>query len=163
MNSKNVAAMEKNEKRVIPNDRFFATVEEMIAERRSVEILVKGFSMRPFLGNCKHKVTLSPIEPDKIQKGMVVLFRKDSTHILHRFRGVGIEGELVMKGDGNYRIVERVPRESVVAYVSRVTREGGREFGYGSFVWRIRSAWSLAVKWLRTAAIDLKRVIRKNR
>jgi hypothetical protein len=152
--------MEKNEKRVIPNDRFFATVEEMIAERRSVDILVKGFSMRPFLGNCKHTVTLSPIEPEKIRKGMVVLFRKDSAHILHRFRGVNSKGELVMKGDGNYRIVELVPRDSVVAYVSRV-KCNGRGYSYGSFVWYARGFWSLVVKWLRTRVIDVKRVIKK--
>lgn len=153
--------MEKNEKRVIPNDRFFATVEEIIAEGRSVDMLLKGFSMRPFLRNCRHTVTLSPIEPEKLRKGMVVLFSKDSTHILHRFRGVNGNGELVMKGDGNYRLEELVPRESVVAYVSRVTSRNGRGFRYGSFVWFLRSAWSLTIKWLRTTAIDVKKVIKK--
>jgi hypothetical protein len=46
----------------IANDLFFASAEEFLREGRSVELRVKGFSMRPFVRNERDVVVLSPIE-----------------------------------------------------------------------------------------------------
>lgn len=152
--------MESNAtKRVIPNALFFATVEEVIAEGRSVEMTVKGFSMRPLLRNGRDVVTLSPVAESDLREGMVVLFRHNGNYVLHRIRK--IEGQrLTIEGDGNYRLREEAQRGDVVAVVSRV-QKGRGSFRYGSFAWSTRSAWSLAVKRLRTVAIDLKRKIKR--
>jgi signal peptidase I len=152
--------MESNAtKRVIPNALFFATVEEVIAEGRSVEMTVKGFSMRPLLRNGRDVVTLSPVAEGDLREGMVVLFRHKGNYVLHRIRK--IEGQrLTIEGDGNYRLREEAQRGDVVAMVSRV-QKGRGGFRYGSFAWLARSAWSLAVKRLRTVAIDLKRMIKR--
>ena len=141
----------------IANDLFFASAEEFLREGRSVELRVKGFSMRPFLRNERDVVVLSPIEGVEIRKGMVVLFRHKGRHVLHRVRRVGADGGLVIEGDGNYRITERATTEDVVAWVSSVRLGGKGGFSYGSCRWRVRSVWSLMVKMLRTMAVDIKR------
>ena len=147
-------------KKIIANDVFFASIEELIAEGQSVEMTVKGFSMRPFLRNERDVVVLSPIASERLRRGMVVLFRYRGAHVLHRIAKMG-GGMLTMEGDGNYRQVEVAPRESVVAYVSAVRLSGGRSFGYDSVAWRYRTLLSLRCKGLRTLAIDIKRKLFK--
>ena len=139
---------------------LFATVEEMIGEGRSVEMTVKGFSMRPFLRNERDAVVLSPVGEMALQRGMVVLFRYGGRHILHRIRKM--EGErLLIEGDGNYRTVEMATKDDVVAYVSEVRLESGKKLQYNDFGWRRRTALSLARKWARTIALDVKHKICK--
>ena len=147
-------------KKTIPNQIFFASVEEIVGEGRSVEMTVKGFSMRPFVRNERDVVVLSPLGDRQLTKGMVVLFRYRGAHVLHRLCGVE-NGRLVMEGDGNYRQREIVGVEDVVAYVSEVKLEGGRSLRYGSVGWRYRTLLSLRRKGLRTLALDLKRKIIK--
>ncbi len=147
-------------KKIIANDVFFASIEELIAEGQSVEMTVKGFSMRPFLRNERDVVVLSPIASEQLRRGMVVLFRYRGAHVLHRIAKME-GGMLTMEGDGNYRQVEVAPRESVVAYVSAVRLSGGRSFGYDSVAWRYRTLLSLRCKGLRTLAIDMKRKLFK--
>lgn len=141
--------------RTISNNLFFAEVEECIADQRSVEMLLNGFSMRPFLRHKRDVVVLAPIEPAKLRKGMVVLFRYRGAHLLHRYRG-NRNGRLKMVGDGNYRTVEWAKEEDVVAYVESIKR-GARNIGYGSLAWHLGSLWSLTLKVLRTVAIWIKR------
>lgn len=146
--------------KVIKNAVVFASVEELVAEGRSVELTVKGFSMRPFLRNNRDVVVLSPLVGRELRKGMVVLFRHNGQHILHRIRRIE-GGGLLIKGDGNYRIVEQASVEDVVAYVSAVKLKGDSSFDYGSCRWHLRSAYSLVFKVLRTVAIDVKRRIKR--
>ena len=145
-------------KKTIPNNLFFASVEELIGEGRSVEMTVKGFSMRPFLRNGRDAAVLSPLPESGLTVGMVVLFRYGGKHILHRL--VSIEsGKLTMEGDGNYHTSEVVAPEDVVAYTSEVELMCGRRIKYNSCAWRWRSAVSLARKWARRVAVDLKHKI----
>ena len=151
--------MEK--KKQIANDLFFASVEEFLKEGRSVDMTVKGFSMRPFLRNERDVVTLAPLpENEPLRRGMVVLFRHRGKHVLHRYVG-DREGLCVMQGDGNYRTEELVPREEVVAYVASVRLADGPKISYDSVGWRRRTALSLARKRMRTLALDVKHKICK--
>ena len=148
-----------NLKKTIPNALFFATVEELIGEGRSVEMTVKGYSMRPFLRNERDVVVLSPIAVEELREGMVLLFRYKGGYVLHRLcriEGIG----LTLEGDGNYRQVENVGTEDVVAYVSAVKLQGARSLMYDSCGWRCRTMLSLGRKGLRTLALDLKHKIR---
>lgn len=147
-------------KKIIANDLFFASVEQLIAEGQRVELTVKGFSMRPFLRNEKDVVVLAPIAPAQLRVGMVILFRYRGGHVLHRIRK--IEGErLTFEGDGNYRIQELAQAADVVAYVAEVKLAEGGAFGYDSPRWRRRSARSLCRKRVRTLAIGIKRKLLK--
>lgn len=145
-------------KKTIPNEVFFASVEEVLAEGRSVEMTVKGFSMRPFVRNERDVVVLSPVGDMPLREGMVLLFRYRGAHVLHRLRRV--EGErLTLEGDGNYRQSECVTPEAVVAYVSEVRLESGKKLQYNDLGWRRRTIMSLTRKRVRTLALDWKRKI----
>lgn len=143
----------------ISNDLFFASAEEFLSEGRSVELRVKGFSMRPFLRNERDVVVLSPIEGVKLCKGMVLLFRYRGHYVLHRLVAI-VDDALTFEGDGNYRTEEHCSAEEVVAWVSEVRlKNSTRGFAYNSARWRVRSVWSLGVKRARTFAIDVKHKI----
>lgn len=129
------------------NDEFFADVERIVGEGGSVRMRLKGNSMRPFLRDGIDEVELAPVDRVALRKGMVVLFRYQGRHVLHRVRRIDSD-RLVIKGDGNYRIEETVTRGDVVCNVSRIYRNG-REIVYGSPRWRILTARSLTVKTLR--------------
>lgn len=152
--------MQEHNRKVIANELFFAEAEQHFSEGRSVEMLLKGFSMRPFLKNMRDVVVLEPCSAEELRKGMVVLFRYKGVHALHRYRGVASDGSLCMEGDGNYRTVERVRPEDVLARVVEV-KGGKRAFRYGTLRWSLRSACSLMVKRLRTVAISVKRMIKR--
>lgn len=147
-------------KKTIPNAIFFASVEVIIAEGRSVEMVVRGVSMRPFLRDGKDVVVLSPLPAEGVSVGMVVLFRHRGSHVLHRLVAIGPEG-LIFEGDGNYRLRECATADSVVAYVSEVRKSGGRVLAYKSLAWRVWSAVCLCRKCLRRVAIDVKRTIKR--
>ena len=122
---------------------------------------VKGYSMRPFLRSERDVVTLAPLAADApLRSGMVVLFRHQTKHILHRYVGER-DGLCVMEGDGNYRWEEVVSRGEVIAYVSAVRLAGGQRLAYCDLRWRVRSLWSRGVKALRTLAVDVKHKICK--
>lgn len=147
--------------RTINNAEFFDSAESYLAQGSSVELLLKGFSMRPFLRSERDVVVLTPIRAEELRRGMVVLFRFGGRHILHRFRGCDKRGRLKMEGDGNYRTVELVGPKDVLAYVTEVKRDERVRMRYGSAVWRLRSCVSLAIKRLRTLAISVKRRVVK--
>lgn len=146
--------------KLIKNDIFLSCVEEMLAEDKSVEMNHKGFSMRPFLLTGRDVILLSPIKAEELRRGMVVLFRYRNSHVLHRYRGRCERRGLKMVGDGNYRKVEWVKESDVLAYVSEFKR-GEKSVKYDSWQWRIRSAWSLMIRTLRSMALYVKQIISK--
>lgn len=144
----------------VPNSIILASVEELVAEGKSVDLRVKGSSMRPFVRNGQAVVLLKPIPEQGLRRGMVVMFRYNGQPVLHRIMRIEKGGRLYIEGDGNYRRVEVVEPEDVVAYVAEVELVGRkRKVVYGSPRWYVRSAWSLSVKALRTLAITVKRAI----
>lgn len=120
---------------------------------------IKGFSMRPFLVNGRDVVELAPVDISRLRRGMVVLFRYDGRHILHRIRKIHGD-KLIIKGDGNWRMTEVSKRSEVAAYVCSVERKG-RRITFRSPRWRALSAWSLTLKLLRTCYFDLKKTVKK--
>lgn len=149
-------------KKSIANNLFFASVEELLAEGRCVEMIVKGFSMRPFLRNEKDVVVLAPLAGREVCVGMVVLFRYHGNYVLHRVRRV--DGQtLTIEGDGNYRQTEVVTTDNVVAYVKEAVVNGGVKIRYNRMGWRCRSALSIMQKKMRTLAIDIKRKLFNHR
>lgn len=142
----------------VDNEALFADVEQILDEGGRIQLHVKGHSMRPFLRNGIDTVHLAAVSGDDLRPGMVVLFRYRGRHIMHRLRR--IKGStLEIKGDGNYRISECVPRSEVSAYVESMERNG-RSIGYRSARWRLLTAWSLSVKAARTMYRDAKRVLK---
>lgn len=147
-------------KKSISNDHFFTSVEELLAQGLTVDIKVKGYSMRPFLRNEQDSVRLRAVSAEELVQGDVVLFRNHGHHTLHRYYGTE-DNTLIFKGDGNPVGVERVTAADVVAVVESVTRPEGTTMLRGSKEWQRATRRSLLLKKLRKPIFQIKRVIKQ--
>lgn len=105
---------------MIDNQRYFALVEEQLAEGRNVRITLSGTSMLTAL----HDGEAAVVEPlcGQPRVGDVVLFRIGGRHILHRV--VAVDGDsYTMQGD-NSLSTERCTRADLVARLVEVPRLG---------------------------------------
>lgn len=83
----------------IENGKFLPEVIKLLEEGHTVTLLLKGFSMRPFLEDNRDKALLAKAKD--IQVGDAVLAETAPKHyVLHRI--IKIQGETVtLRGDGN--------------------------------------------------------------
>lgn len=113
--------MEQKEK-FVRNDLFFAGVQEVLRQGKSVRIRVRGSSMLPFLRH-NDDALLAPPEGKRIRRGMVVVAQTDESGIvLHRIRRIDRNGRITLLGDGNTRIFEHTDRSRIIAVVTRYYR-----------------------------------------
>ena len=109
--------------RELPNEQYLPVVARYIAAGESAVISVKGFSMRPFLEQCRDKVKLSPWT--ELHVGDAILAEISQGHfVLHRI--IAIDGHhLTLMGDGNVRGVEHCTLADVRGLVTQYIRPGG--------------------------------------
>ena len=107
----------------LPNETFLPVVSKAIADGNAAVILVKGYSMRPFLEHLRDSVELSPWTD--IHVGDAVLAEIAPGHyVLHRV--VRREGdELTLHGDGNLRGTEHCTMNDVRGVVSKYIAPAG--------------------------------------
>ena len=128
----------------IPNELFFAWIEKEIAEGRSVQFRLKGYSMFPLLRNERDEVVLSPCQENELRPMDVVLFRYQGKHVLHRI--IRREGsKLYIQGDGSFVAKEECLTSDVVGKVCIVVRPSGKHIDVNSWQWRLPSTM-----WRRT-------------
>lgn len=83
----------------IQNKYFMPEIIRLLDEGRTVTIMLKGFSMRPFLEDRRDKALLKKC--NSIEKNDVVLAETgNGQYVLHRVIKV-YEGSVVLRGDGN--------------------------------------------------------------
>ncbi len=153
--------MSLNTKQItIDNNLFFQSVEEMLEQGHTIDIKVKGHSMRPFLRNEQDSVRLVSVSAEGLVRGDVVLFRHRGHHTLHRYYDTR-EGKLIFKGDGNCRLTELAEPADVVAKVVSIIRPDGATISYGSKAWSSSSRKSLLCKALRTPIFIAKQIVKK--
>lgn len=70
--------------KLLPNECFFAWVEEELARTGSVRFRVKGVSMYPLLRNGCDEVEVRSVDPATVRPGDILLFRYRGRHVLHR-------------------------------------------------------------------------------
>ncbi len=133
-----------NRRTVIPNTSFFALVEEAIAGGRTVEIAVRGTSMRPTLVDGRHRVVLAPCGDRRPPIGTIALVRYNGRHILHRLVAREADGTLVFRGDNLPHTVERVTAGDIVGVVRSIVGPGGRVRRSKGLGWALRSRLSAA-------------------
>ena len=115
----------------IPNTIILEEVEQMISIGNSVELKVKGQSMRPYLRSGKDKIILSPFRPVDLKCGAIVLFRYDHRYVFHRI--IKIENEnLIIQGDGN-KSCEKALKSDVIGVVRGIVRPGGKTISLPDF------------------------------
>lgn len=107
---------------VIPNEIILGQVKELVREGHTVKIMVKGYSMRPFLEHCRDSVILGPFS--ELNVGDVALAEIfPGKYVLHRI--IALEGnKITLMGDGNLKGKEYCRREEVAAVVHTFIRNG---------------------------------------
>ncbi len=126
--------------KTIPNQPFFEEIEQIISEGNTVELKVKGGSMRPYLRNEKDIVVISPFQQDDLKCGEIVLFRYHKNHLLHRIVKKREDGMLVIQGDGVCNRYEKVSQSDVVGIVRCIIRPNGKRIATNRF--------SFGIYWL---------------
>ena len=114
----------KTEEKLFANALLLPEIVKMLNEGHSVTLILRGFSMRPFLENGRDKALL--IKANDIKVGDAVLAEISPKHfVLHRI--IKIEGNLItLRGDGNLGI-ERCLLEDVKASVVGFYRKGRKK------------------------------------
>lgn len=145
----------------ISNEIFFEEVERLLGEGLEAEFLLRGFSMRPLLRDGRDRVIVAPCTAEDPLVGEVYLFRYRGRHFLHRLHR--IEGEeLVMRGDGNYRLEERCKATDLVARLRCVRRPSGKVIDCSSAGWRTKSAiWCALPAIVRRVILGVMRRVKK--
>lgn len=106
----------------VRNDVFFAGVQEMLRQGKSVRIRVRGNSMLPFLRH-NDDALLAPPRRKRIRRGTVVVAQTDESGIvLHRIRQIDRDGRITLLGDGNTNIFEHTDCSRIIAVVTRYYR-----------------------------------------
>lgn len=110
----------------LSNNEFFALTKEMLREGKSVDIRVKGNSMRPFLFDGE-VVTIAPLFPQsELTEGLIVLADTDFGKVMmHRIQRISGE-RIIMQGDGNLYQWEEIRREQIFG-IARTFRKGKQD------------------------------------
>lgn len=140
----------------IDNNLLMQEITRMFGEgRQSVTIVVRGYSMRPFLEDRRDKVTLVP--PRTPRRGDVVLAAiGDNRYALHRVIKAG-NGTYTMRGDGNpLNMTETFHDADIIAVVQSFTRKG-KTITTDSPTWRRYSFWWETLKPFRRIMLAVYR------
>ena len=131
----------------MPNNTFFALVEEEIENGKSVRFRLKGNSMFPLLRNGKDTVILEKCPTDHLKPMDVVLFRYRGNHVLHRI--IKRNGnKLLIQGDGAIQVMEQCNVKDVVGKVTSICRPSGKTTSVESWRWKLYSfLWVKSVKF----------------
>lgn len=111
----------------IPNNVLLGAVRDAIREGHTATIVVKGWSMRPFLEHLRDKVILDA--PGEVKEGEAVLAEiSPDTFVLHRIIEIKSHGkdkeldEITLMGDGNIRGTEQCLRKDICGRVTYYIR-----------------------------------------
>lgn len=146
------------------NGLYVTAVKMLIDEGRTVEMPVRGWSMRIFVEHERDKAILAPCHPDDLKVGDVVLARIDAaeeSYVLHRI--IRRDGDrLTLMGDGNLRGTETTTIDRVIAIATGFVRGNKKHPDLvTSRKWRIYSYLWMRLLPLRRWLILTWRVLRK--
>lgn len=138
-------------KKNVPNEILLPEVARLIAEGRTVTIIVRGNSMNPFLVDRRDRITLGNFTPGDLQPGASILAR-DLTGRIVFHRIIRRNGKiLTLQGDGNLTQTEETSIHRVMGLMTAAIRKG-KEYPADGKVWKRYSYWWLkltpARRWL---------------
>ena len=120
----------------IDNHLLMQEISRMFNEagKQSVTIVVRGYSMRPFLEDRRDKVILTP--PRKPNIGDVVLARiAENRYAIHRV--IKIENDTyTMQGDGNPTHMKEEFTDADIIGIAQAFIRKGKHITTSSFTWR---------------------------
>lgn len=154
----------------LPNEQLIPEIKKLIDDGYVTTFRVRGFSMRPFLEDCRDKVILSPCRPEDVRSGDVVLAEIAPRHyVLHRVAARSGD-RLILKGDGNVHGTEQCSIANVIGIATGFYRKGrttpdttcSRKWKLYSMIWPsspFLRRWLLAFHrriWLRIFPVRIK-------
>ena len=122
--------------KVLQNEFFFEEVKRIISQGESVEIIVKGGSMTPYLRDEVDKVVLTPFEPSELKKGDIVLYYNTGKYMLHRIVK-RINNNFIIQGDGILNKQDNVALSDIVGIVRFIIRPSGKYYSINRPSYRI--------------------------
>ena len=119
--AKKDGVLEVHDRKEYANNVLLALVSKKIAEGHDATIIVKGYSMRPFLEHERDKVILTPVtRPLKVADAILAEIAPGH-YVLHRI--IDIQGDqITMMGDGNLRGTEHCTVKDVRGLVTHYIR-----------------------------------------
>lgn len=110
---------------IVPNE-FLSLAEEELRQGKNVKILADGASMFPFIRGGKDTVEIRPLQDNETpEKWRVYMFLQNGHYIIHRLVDED-KDQLIMKGDGNLKIEERIKHDEIIGVLSKIYRSDGK-------------------------------------
>jgi len=121
---------------LIPAEKLFPLIEELLRGGQDVVISARGNSMFPLIRSDKDRVKLVATTYDAIKKGDVALIRRDDgAYVIHRVcRKTPVSFNMV--GDHQRGIEGPLKPDQLIALVDEV-RRGDRTIRRGSMLWTL--------------------------
>lgn len=135
--------------KAIDNNILFPMLKELIEQGKTVQIVVSGSSMNPFLIHHRDLVLVKSLEGN-LKSGDIALYqRENGAYVLHRVHHVDSEGKLYMIGDAQTEIEGPLDVDCVFGIVCKVRRKG-RWMTAESFWWKFfEKVWIRLVPFRR--------------
>ena len=142
----------------IPNEILMGQVREAIAGGLTATIHVKGYSMRPFLDNARHKVILAASGELAVGDAVMAEISK-GVFVLHRI--IAIDGvKITLMGDGNLRGTEECRIDDVIGVVTHYIYESKTVLATDKCLkWKIR--WWRKLLFMRRYFLYIYKVLLK--
>ena len=111
----------------VPNHILLGAVRDAIREGHTATILVKGWSMRPFLEHQRDKVVLASPADAKLYDAVLAEI-EPGKFVLHRIIGIKqndgdrARDKITLMGDGNIRGTEQCLRKDICGTVTHYIR-----------------------------------------
>lgn len=142
-------------------------IEEVLREGKSIQIQPQGYSMYPLIVPGRDEVILRAVDPAKLRRGDVVLYRREgSILVLHRIWKKRSDG-FYMVGDNQTKVEGPIAGEQIRAVMTGLIRKekhlsaGNPGYRFLAAVWLLlrpfRRAISLPIAKLRNVTSRRKR------
>lgn len=143
----------------MPNEALIPKLVELIGEGHNVTLMLRGYSMRPFLENERDKAVLDRVDTSSLHRGDVVLaLLPIGKYVVHRI--IDISGDnITLLGDGNLT-AEHCSRSDIQAIVTGFYRKGSQKLcSVDSAKWRSYSRIWMALRPIRRCLLAFHRRI----
>ena len=146
--------------KMVENNDAIHEVEALLKEGYKVILPVKGQSMLPFIVGSRDSVELVLPDSALVVGDAVLAWVNGSRYVLHRIVEIGMDGHLLLMGDGNIAGKEYCTLGDVVARADYVVKpDGSRTYLYSKsqhFYWRL---WKMLKPLRRWILAVLRRTI----
>lgn len=101
-------------------------IEQLLAEGKTIQIPVQGFSMYPMLYPGRDEAVIAPVDASRLKRGDVVLYRRDeSILVLHRIVRRTADG-FYMTGDNQSELEGPLREDQMKGILVSFVRKGHR-------------------------------------